>query len=78
MKIKVCQWWACKANFASYIITRIKRDIEKFDLKNIEIEETLCMWMCKQGPNVKIDNDQIINNANPSKISELMFKKLKK
>ena len=77
MKIKVCNWSACKDKFASYIITRIKRDIEKFELKNIEIEESPCMGMCKQWPNVKIEND-VINYANWAKVSEAIFKKLKK
>ena len=77
VKIKVCMWTTCSGKFSSYIITRIKRDIEKFDLKNIEIEESPCMWMCKKWPNAKVDND-IINYANPSKVSEAMFKKIKK
>lgn len=77
MKIKVCQWTTCKDKFAKYMITRIKRDIEKFDLKHIEIEETPCMWMCKDWPNAMIDKD-VINHANPSKLSEAMFKKLNK
>ena len=74
MKVKVCMWTACSAKFSKYITTRIKRDIEKFDLKDIEIEETACMWMCDKGPNVKIDND-IINKADPIKISERILKK---
>ena len=77
MKIKICSWNACKANFSNYMVTRIKRDIEKFKLKNIEIEETPCMWMCKKGPNAKVDND-ILNYANWNKLSALMFKKIKK
>ncbi len=77
MKIKVCMWSACKDNFSQYIITRIKRDIEKYDLQHIEIEESPCMWMCKKWPNTKIDKD-IINYANGAKVSEAMFKKIKK
>jgi len=76
MKIKVCMWKSCKDKFAKYMITRIKNDIEYFDLKNIEIEETPCMGQCKKWPNAKIDNN-IINYANWSKLSEAMFKKIK-
>ena len=75
--IKVCKGTTCSDKFSNYIITRIKRDIEKFDLKNIEIEESACMGMCKKWPNTKVDGD-IMNYANPSKVSEAMFKKLKK
>jgi len=75
MKIKVCTWSACKDKFSEYIIKRIKNDIEFYNLKNIEIEESPCMWMCNKSPNIKIDND-VINYANPLKISDLMLKKL--
>jgi NADH:ubiquinone oxidoreductase subunit E len=77
VKIKICMWNACIANFSNYMITRIQRDIEKFELKNIEIEETPCMWMCKKWPNAKVNND-ILNYTNWNKLSEAMFKKLKK
>ena len=69
MKIKVCTGKNCKANFSEYIIKRLKADIERLDLKDIEIEETMCMWMCSKWPNVVIDND-IINYAEPAKISD--------
>jgi len=77
MKIKICTWNACSANFSTYMVTRIKRDIEKFELNNIEIEETPCMWMCKKWPNAKV-NDDILNYTNWNKLSEAVFKKLKK
>ena len=77
MKIKVCTWTNCSKKFSKYIIKRLKADIEKFNLKNIEIEESHCMWMCSIWPNIKIDSD-IINKANPIKASEAMFKRLKK
>jgi len=75
MKIKVCTWTTCKGKFSEYIIKRIKNDIEFYNLKNVEIEESLCMWMCSKWPNTKIDNE-IINYSNPLKISDLMLKKL--
>ena len=77
MKIKICTWAACSNNFSNYMVTRIKRDIEKFELKHIEIEETPCMWMCKKWPNAKVGDD-ILNYANWNKLSALMFKKIKK
>jgi len=79
MKVKVCCWKNCKANFSEYIVKRIKADIERLDLKDIELEETMCMWMCKDWPNVVID-DEIIHFAEPAKISEriIYWKKKKK
>ena len=77
MKISVCTWSACKDKFSHYMITRIKRDIEKFDLKNVVIEESPCMWMCKEGPNAKIDSE-VCNRCNPAILSQRMFKKIKK
>ena len=77
MKVKVCVGSACKAKFSEYIIKRIERDIEKFNLKNIEIEKVNCMGFCDKAPNVKIDNE-IYYNTNPIKVSEVIFDKLKK
>lgn len=76
LQIKVCTWIACLNNFSNYITIRIKRDIEKFDLKNINIEKSNCMGMCKKWPNVKIDN-KIMKYTNASKVSEAIFKKIK-
>jgi hypothetical protein len=33
----------CSERFSEYIITRIKNDETRFNLKDIEIEETPCM-----------------------------------
>lgn len=76
MKIKICNWKACQERFSSYIKTRLLNDKEKFDLKDLEIEETPCMWNCKKWPNIKIDNE-LFHYMNPAKASELLFKKLK-
>jgi len=76
MKIKVCSWKMCSDRFSEYIVTRLKNDIEKFNLKNIEIEETLCMWRCKEGPNMAIENENF-SRMNPLKASELLSKKNK-
>jgi NADH:ubiquinone oxidoreductase subunit E len=77
MLIKVCTWSACKSKFSNYMVTRIKRDIEKSSLKNVKMEESPCMWECRKSPNARIDNE-VMNYANPCKLSEAMFKKLKK
>lgn len=77
MIVKICLWNSCKSKFSNYMVSRIKRDIEHFDLKNIQIEESKCMWQCKDWPNAKI-NKQVINFCNGSKLSQNMFKKLKK
>lgn len=69
MKIKVCSWKACKSNFSEYITRRIKWDVERLNLKNIEIEETMCMGMCAKWPNVKIDGE-MNNYVEPAKISD--------
>lgn len=76
MKIKVCTWKMCSERFSEYIISRIENDKERFNLKDIEIEKTPCMWNCKQWPNIVIDNDKHAR-MNPLKTSDLIFKKLK-
>ncbi len=77
MKIRVCKWKSCSEKFSNYIITRLQNDVKRFNLKDIEIEETLCMWKCTEWPNAFIDNE-FHNRCNPLKVSELIFKKIKK
>ncbi len=69
MKIQICFWKACMENFWEYILKRVNSDIKKYDLKNIIVEKSPCMWECKKWPNVKIDGE-IINYANWAKIAE--------
>jgi len=76
MKIQICNWPACSQKFSKYIKKRLDLDIEKFNLQNIDIEFSACMWMCDKWVNVKIDNE-IFHKATPIGISEIMFKKLK-
>jgi len=75
MKIKICTWPACKEKYSEYIVKRIKNDIEFFNLENVIVEESPCMWLCDKWPNVQIDKE-IFNNANPLKISDIMLRKL--
>lgn len=70
MKIEVCTWKSCKANFCEYILKRLNSDKEKFNYKNVVIEEWMCMWMCSKWPNVKIDWD-IMNYCQPAKVAEI-------
>jgi len=77
MKIKVCTWSVCKDRFSEYIITRLKNDKERFNLKDLEIEESLCMWECKKWPNIKVDWN-MHNYITPSKASEFVFHTNKK
>ncbi len=75
MKIKICTWVACKEKYSEYIVKRIKNDIAFFNLENVIVEESTCMWMCDKWPNVQIDKE-IFNNTNPLKISDIMLRKL--
>lgn len=68
MKISVCTWVSCKDRFSEYIITRLKNDKERFNLDTLFIEECLCTWNCKTGPNIKVDGD-IRPYMNPAKAS---------
>ena len=70
-------WSSCKDRFAEYIITRLKNDKERFNLGNLEIEESLCMWECKKWPNINVDWN-IHNYMNPAKSSEFLFWWVKK
>ena len=73
MKVKVCCGKTCSSNFSNYIIRRVEADVQRLWLKDVELEEAKCVWMCKKGPNVKVDSD-IINYAEPAKVSERIIK----
>lgn len=77
MKISVCMWRACKHKFAEYIIKRLEQDKQKFDLKDLEIEQICCIGSCGKWPNVIIDW-KIEHNATPAKISKIVLDKIKK
>ena len=71
MKIQVCTWGSCKSKFSEYIIKRLENDVEKFNYKKLDIEESPCMGKCKYWPNVKLNNWDILNKSEPAKISQL-------
>ena len=77
MKVNICWWKLCSSNFSNYIIKRVEWDVERLWLKKIEIEEAMCMGMCKKWPNVKFD-EEVMNYAEPAKVSERMIKWPKK
>ena len=77
MKIRVCMWKYCSDKFSNYIITRLQNDTNRFNLKDVTIEESLCMWKCSEWPNVYFDNE-FHTKINPLKASEVLFKKAKK
>lgn len=77
MKIKVCMWKTCSDRFSQYITTRLLNDKTRFNLSNLEVEDCMCLWQCKSGPNIVVDKD-IKNYMNPAKASELALKHNKK
>ena len=76
MKVKVCTWKTCSERWSEYIIKRLENDKEFFDLDDLEIESSPCMWWCKEWPNIVIWNEKF-KKMNPLKTSDLLFKKLK-
>ena len=74
MKVKICNWKACKSRFCSYIEDRLIAEKERFKLENLEIERTACLWECKKWPNIDIDWE-IINYTDPVKAANLVNKK---
>ncbi len=77
MKISICTWKTCTDRFSEYIITRLKNDKTRFNLEKVFIEESPCMWKCKEWPNVKIDWN-IRHYMNPAKVAEAVLNNNKK
>jgi NADH:ubiquinone oxidoreductase subunit E len=76
MKIRICCWQKCKNNFSQFIKERLENDIERFELKDVQIEEANCFWNCKRWPIIEIDWE-IIEKTTPILASKKMFEKLK-
>jgi len=74
MKIQICNWKTCKSRFCEYIEKRINNDIKMFNLANIIVEKTHCMWECSKWPNLIIDGLKY-NYCEPAKISSIITKK---
>ncbi len=71
--VQVCRWKACKSNFSEYILKRLDGDQKRLGLRNLVVEESMCMGMCKKWPNVVVDED-VMNYAEPAKVSERVIK----
>lgn len=76
MKIQICTGKNCKSRFSEYILKRLESDIEMFQLKNIDVQTSPCMWHCEKWPNMKIDG-KITHYNDPIKASKLMMEKNK-
>lgn len=77
MKVKVCKGKTCSERFSQYIAKRLENDAKFYDKDNIILEDCLCLWQCKDGPNIVIDN-KVHNHVNPAKASELVYSPKKK
>ena len=78
MIVKVCTGKSCGSRFSPYILKRLLAEKAKYDTKNIStIEECMCQWNCKTGPNIVI-NDIISDKMDPVKASQLYIELLKK
>lgn len=75
MKIQVCTWKICKERWSEYILKRLERDKEKFELDNVLVHNCACMWHCKEWPNVMFDK-HVEHHMDPSKASKMMMDKI--
>ncbi len=76
MKIQVCMWNGCKEKYSEYILQRLERDKERFDLSNVIISTYACLDNCKQWPVVMFDK-HIEGYMTPTKASKMMMDKIK-
>lgn len=73
MQVQVCSGKSCSGKFSSYITTRLKNDILFYDMGNVEVIESSCMWQCKKSPNIRYKS-VIHSYMNPARASELIQK----
>lgn len=74
--IHVCTGKSCSEKFSKYILSRLESDKKFYNYsEKIEIKEHICMWKCKEWPNIKI-NSEIFLSQNPIKSSEILKKKV--
>lgn len=59
-KIYICRGIRCKSNNSDAIVEVLqkvlKTTIDKGNDEDIQIESSLCMGHCKNGPNIKVNN----------------------
>lgn len=75
MKIQVCMGKSCKERYSEYILQRLERDKERFNLNNVIITTCACLDNCKKWPNVIFDK-HIEGNMTPTKASKMMMNKI--
>lgn len=76
MEVKICKWKICSSKFSDYIVARLENDKKNFELNNLEISQTSCLWLCEKWPNILFDGKKI-TNQNPIKTSTLITKNYK-
>ncbi|MCH2189046.1 hypothetical protein MK079_04435 [Candidatus Gracilibacteria bacterium] len=60
----------CTERNSSYIIDRLNRDKDFFDIKDLEVESCMCTGNCKNGPSVLFDGE-IQLHMNPITASDI-------
>lgn len=75
MKVQVCMGKSCKEKYSEYILKRLERDKERFNLTNVIITTCACIDGCKKWPNVMFDK-HIEWNMTPTKASKMMMNKI--
>jgi NADH:ubiquinone oxidoreductase subunit E len=76
MKIQICMWNGCKEKYSEYILQRLERDKERFELNNVIISTCSCLDNCKKWPVVMFDK-HIEGYMTPTKASKMMMDKIK-
>ncbi|MDD3303005.1 MAG: (2Fe-2S) ferredoxin domain-containing protein [Candidatus Gracilibacteria bacterium] len=74
MKIQVCMGRNCKDKYSEYILQRLERDKERFELNNVIVSGCSCLGKCEKGPTVMFDK-HIEGNMTPTKASKMMMNK---
>lgn len=78
IKIQICNWKNCSQKWNKYIIKRLESDKNFYNYKEeINIEQTTCMWNCKNSINIKIDKE-MFSNQNPAETSKIIRNKILK
>ena len=74
MKIQVCTWNKCRANFSEYIIKRLESDKKFYNYDNVIIENCLCSSNCTKWPITFFDWN-IETKVTPSIASKILLDK---
>lgn len=75
MKIQVCMGKSCKWKYSEYILQRLERDKERFNLNNVIITTCTCLWKCEKWPSVMFDK-HIEWHMTPTKASKMLMNKI--